>query len=150
MKEYDLIVVGAGCAGPAAAKKAAELGLKTLLLEKAQVPGEKNVSGTCLNAAALIDKDLHYLLAGPVEREIRSMRTYHITAERTSVFHEIPAKGILLLSIRRDRFDSWHTEQARRQARRSVWEPRWSISSRRTVSPAAWSRIPASGCAPRR
>jgi electron transfer flavoprotein-quinone oxidoreductase len=114
MNTYDLIVVGAGCAGPAAAKKAAELGLKTLLLEKAQVPGEKNVSGTCLNAAALIDKDLHYLLAGPVEREIRSMRTYHITAERTSVFHEIPARGILLLSIRRDRFDSWHTEQARR------------------------------------
>ena len=113
-EQYDVIVVGAGCAGPAAAKKAAELGLKTLLLEKARVPGEKNVSGTCLNAAALIDKDLHYLLAGPVEREIRSMRTYHITPERTSVFHEIPAKGILLLSIRRDRFDSWHTEQARK------------------------------------
>jgi len=112
--QYDVIVVGAGCAGPAAARKAAELGLKTLLLEKAQVPGEKNVSGTCLNAAALIDKDLHYLLAGPVEREIRSMRTYHITPERTSVFHEIPVKGILLLSIRRDRFDSWHTEQARK------------------------------------
>ncbi len=31
---YDVIVVGAGCAGPAAAKKAAELGLRTLLLEK--------------------------------------------------------------------------------------------------------------------
>ncbi len=113
-EQYDLIVVGAGCAGPAAAKKAAELGLKTLLLEKARIPGEKNVSGTCLNAAALIDKDLHYLMAGPVEREIRSMRTYHITPERTSVFHEIPARGILLLSIRRDRFDSWHTEQARK------------------------------------
>jgi flavin-dependent dehydrogenase len=112
---FDVIVVGAGCAGPAAAKKAAELGLKTLLLEKARVPGEKNVSGTCLNAAALIDKDLHYLLAGPVEREIRSMRTYHITPERTNVFHDIPTKGILLLSIRRDHFDSWHTEQARKE-----------------------------------
>ena len=26
--EYDIIIVGAGCAGPAAAKKAAELGIK--------------------------------------------------------------------------------------------------------------------------
>ncbi len=111
-EQYDLIVVGAGCAGPAAAKKAAELGLRTLLIEKAPVPGEKNVSGTCLNGAALIDPDLHYLLAGPVEREIRSMRTYHITAGRTNVFHDIPSEGILLLSIRRDHFDAWHTAQA--------------------------------------
>src|SRR5512136_22590 len=111
---YDVIVVGAGCAGPAAARKAAESGLRTLLIEKALHPGAKNISGTCLNTAALSDPDLHYLLEGPVEREIRSMRTYHITPERTTVIHESPAKGILLLSIRRDRFDEWHTEQARK------------------------------------
>ena len=109
---YDIIVVGAGCAGPAAARRAAALGLKTLILEKARTPGEKNVSGTCLNTAALSDPELHYLLDGPVEREIRSMRTYHITADRTTVFHEIPSKGILLLSIRRDMFDAWHTQKA--------------------------------------
>ncbi len=111
-EQYDLIVVGAGCAGPAAAKKAVELGLRTLLIEKAPVPGEKNVSGTCLQGPALVDPDLRYLLAGPVEREIRSMRTYHITPVRTTVFHEIPSEGILLLSIRRDHFDAWHTAQA--------------------------------------
>jgi electron transfer flavoprotein-quinone oxidoreductase len=111
---YDVIVVGAGCAGPAAARKAASLGMRTLLVEKAPHPGAKNVSGTCLNTAALSDPDLHYLLEGPVERVIRSMRTYHVSAERTTVFHEIPARGILLLSIRRDHFDSWHTEQARK------------------------------------
>lgn len=110
---YDVVVVGAGCAGPAAARKAASLGLSTILFEKANVPGEKNVSGTCLNTAALSDTDLHYLLEGPVEREIRSMRTYHITPERTTVIHEIPSRGILLLSIRRDRFDAWHVKQAR-------------------------------------
>jgi electron transfer flavoprotein-quinone oxidoreductase len=113
-RAFDVVVVGAGCAGPAAARKAAGLGLRTILIEKARVPGEKNVSGTCLNTAALSDPDLHYLLDGPVEREIRSMRTYQITKGRTTVIHEIPDKGILLLSIRRDRFDAWHTEQARR------------------------------------
>jgi flavin-dependent dehydrogenase len=111
---YDVVVVGAGCAGPAAARKAAQLGLKTILLEKARVPGEKNVSGTCLNTAALSDKDLHYLLDGPVEREIHSMRTYLVTKGRTTVIDERPDSGILLLSIRRDRFDAWHTEQARK------------------------------------
>jgi flavin-dependent dehydrogenase len=40
---FDIVVVGAGCAGPAAAKRAAENGLKTLLLEKANVPGEKRL-----------------------------------------------------------------------------------------------------------
>jgi electron transfer flavoprotein-quinone oxidoreductase len=111
---YDVVVVGAGCAGPAAARKAASLGMRTLLIEKAPHPGAKNVSGTCLNTAALSDPDLHYLLEGPVERVIRSMRTYHISPERTTVFHEIPARGILLLSIRRDHFDSWHADQARK------------------------------------
>ncbi|MCD6121878.1 MAG: FAD-binding protein [Spirochaetales bacterium] len=117
MKEklYDVIVVGAGCAGPAAAKKAAELGLRTLILEKAQTPGEKNVSGTCLNGAALLDPDLRYLVEGPVERTIKEMRTYHINEDRTTVFHEIPSKGILFLSIRRAHFDSWHIEQAKKR-----------------------------------
>jgi electron transfer flavoprotein-quinone oxidoreductase len=112
-RSFDIVVVGAGCAGPAAARRAAEKGLKTLLLEKANTPGEKNVSGTCLQTTALSDPDLNYLLAGPVEREIREMRTYQIHEGRTTVFHEIPARGILLLSIRRDHFDAWHTEQAR-------------------------------------
>jgi flavin-dependent dehydrogenase len=60
------------------------------------------------------DPDLQYLVEGPVEREIREIRTYHIASDRTTVFHEIPAQGILLLSVRRDEFDSWHTQQAKK------------------------------------
>ncbi|MCE7742065.1 MAG: NAD(P)/FAD-dependent oxidoreductase [Candidatus Heimdallarchaeota archaeon] len=112
--EYDVIVVGAGCAGPAAAKKAAELGLSVLLLEKSQVPGEKNVSGTCLNGAAILDPDLQYIVECPTERLIKEMRTYHINDDRTTVFHEIPSEGVLLLSVRRDHLDSWHTEEAKK------------------------------------
>ncbi|MHA1766115.1 MAG: NAD(P)/FAD-dependent oxidoreductase [Promethearchaeota archaeon] len=112
-KIYDVIVVGAGSAGPAAAKKCAELGLKTLLIEKSPEPGTKNISGTCINLAGLHNEDLYYIMKGPIEREIHSMRTYHINNSRTTVFNEIPAKGVLLLSIRRDIFDKWHTEQAK-------------------------------------
>lgn len=42
---YDVIVVGAGPAGSATAKKCAELGLKALLLEKRQLPRDKVCSG---------------------------------------------------------------------------------------------------------
>ncbi len=112
--EYDVIVVGAGCAGPAAAKKAAELGLKTLLLEKSRVPGEKNVSGTCLNMAALIDPDLQYIMKCPVEREIKEMCSYMVNESRTTMFKETPGQGLILLSVRRDHLDAWHTEQAKK------------------------------------
>ncbi len=43
--KYDVIVVGAGFGGPVAAKKCADAGLKTLLIERSAVPGEKVVSG---------------------------------------------------------------------------------------------------------
>jgi electron transfer flavoprotein-quinone oxidoreductase len=46
MEKYDVIVVGAGFGGPAAAKKCAEAGLRTLIVERGQRPGEKIVSGT--------------------------------------------------------------------------------------------------------
>ena len=45
MQEYDVVVVGAGFAGPVAAKKCAEAGLKTLMLERSENPGEKVISG---------------------------------------------------------------------------------------------------------
>ncbi len=44
-EEYDVVVVGAGFGGPVAARRCAEAGLKTLMLERSGVPGEKVVSG---------------------------------------------------------------------------------------------------------
>ena len=45
---YDLIVVGAGPGGTAAAKAAAEKKLKLLILERARTPGDKQMSGSYL------------------------------------------------------------------------------------------------------
>lgn len=45
MEKYDVVVVGAGYGGPVAARKCAQAGLHTLLLERSRVPGEKVVSG---------------------------------------------------------------------------------------------------------
>ena len=43
--EYDVIVVGAGFGGPVAAKRCADAGLKTLVIERSENVGEKVISG---------------------------------------------------------------------------------------------------------
>lgn len=45
---YDLIVVGAGPGGSACAKTGADKGLDVLLVERAEIPGQKNMSGSTL------------------------------------------------------------------------------------------------------
>jgi electron transfer flavoprotein-quinone oxidoreductase len=42
---YDVIVVGAGFGGPVAAKKCADAGLRTLMIERSENVGEKVISG---------------------------------------------------------------------------------------------------------
>lgn len=42
---YDVVVIGAGFGGPVAAKKCADAGLKTLMLERSENVGEKVISG---------------------------------------------------------------------------------------------------------
>jgi len=57
MKSYDLIVVGGGPGGSAAAKEAADAGLKTVILERGRFCGEKNSSGFGLSPKAARDFD---------------------------------------------------------------------------------------------
>ncbi|MCL2807595.1 MAG: NAD(P)/FAD-dependent oxidoreductase [Coriobacteriia bacterium] len=45
-ENYDVVIVGAGPSGTIAAKKAAEGGCKVVMLERAAVPGQKNMSGS--------------------------------------------------------------------------------------------------------
>ena len=52
MENYDLIVIGAGPGGYEAAFEAADLGMKTALVEK-DAPG-----GTCLNRGCIPTKSL--------------------------------------------------------------------------------------------
>ncbi len=44
-EKYDIVVVGAGFGGPIAAKKCADAGLKTLMIERSQNVGDKVISG---------------------------------------------------------------------------------------------------------
>lgn len=51
-RRWDVVVIGAGCAGPIAARELARAGCAVLLVDRAHFPRSK-VCGCCLNAAAL-------------------------------------------------------------------------------------------------
>lgn len=59
MKNYDVIVIGAGPAGYVAAIRCAQLGLKTVCIESYQnKEGEAALGGTCLNVGCIPSKAL--------------------------------------------------------------------------------------------
>ena len=53
MSQLDLVIIGSGPGGYVAAIKAAQLGLKTALVEK-----DPNLGGTCLNIGCIPSKAL--------------------------------------------------------------------------------------------
>ena len=75
--EYDVIVVGAGPAGAAAALTLARKGVDVLMLEKARVPGERNMTGGVIYGDfpgewGLISLVPNFEEAAPLERRIVS------------------------------------------------------------------------------
>ena len=76
MKAYDLIVIGAGPGGYEAAFEAADLGMKTALVEK------EALGGTCLNHGCIPTKSL--LHAAELYRSISMASAFGITADKVS------------------------------------------------------------------
>ncbi|MFT4313724.1 MAG: FAD-dependent oxidoreductase, partial [Wolbachia pipientis] len=77
MNEYDITVIGSGPGGYIAAIRAAQLGLKTAIVEK-----EENLGGICLNWGCIPTKSL--LRASEVYRLIRRSEEFGIKVKDTS------------------------------------------------------------------
>ncbi len=102
---YDVVVIGAGPAGSAAAKKCVDGGLKTLLIEKHKLPRRKNCSGIIMNVAQ------NYILEnfGPIPEN-----TFGKPYAFRGVGFYFPSVGMIHvendcynLYIWRDKFDHW-------------------------------------------
>jgi geranylgeranyl reductase family protein len=104
---YDVIVAGAGPAGAVAAKKCAEQGLKTLLLERRKLPRDKVCSGMivgCL-AKALVEEAFGRLPQEIILSTLSGLALWVPGAGRQTINSDIA------ITWRRD-LDYWMTRKA--------------------------------------
>jgi electron transfer flavoprotein-quinone oxidoreductase len=121
MKNYDLIIVGAGPGGSVAAKTAAENGLRTIFFERSRIPGEKNSSGCGLGPRMF--RDFPEMMKNLTSDKCPSMRAgaasrnyfinkddivagYIMARPTESVSYE-PAKSWITMNVYRSEFDPW-------------------------------------------
>ncbi len=115
-ERFDAIVVGAGPAGITAAKELAAAGLSTVVLERGQYPGAKNVSGGILYRQPTEEMCPGFEAEAPLERPIIEQRYLMLTEDallggvyRSMRFAEPPYNAY---SVLRAEFDRWYATKA--------------------------------------
>ena len=116
---FDVIIVGAGPAGSAAALVTARAGLKVLLIERGEYPGAKNVSGAAFYGSAILHKLIpNWWEQAPVERYI-CRRDLVLMSATTAVSLDFRSAGPSYVeppynafTILRPKFDRWFAAQA--------------------------------------
>lgn len=115
-EKFDVIIVGAGLAGSAAAYMLAKEGLEVVLIERGQYPGSKNLSGGVLYGRVLEKLIPEYWKEAPVERFITNQVISFMSENasfnidfKSQIFSEQPYNAF---SVLRGKFDRWLGEQA--------------------------------------
>lgn len=117
-KSFEAAIVGAGPAGISAAYKLADQGVSTIVFERGEFPGAKNISG-----GVLYGRDLEKIIPDfdnrkcPVERNIVESRIWYLTKDggynlsyRDTVFQESRRHNVF--TVGRAKFDRWYADQA--------------------------------------
>ena len=114
-EHFDVIVVGAGPSGNAAAYTVAKAGLKVLQLERGESPGSKNVQGAILYADALEKIIPEFREDAPLERHLIEQRMWVLDDEsyvgstyRSQAFNTAPYNRYTII---RAQFDRWFSRK---------------------------------------
>lgn len=115
MEKFDVIVVGAGLAGLAAAYTLAGEGIEVVVLERGDYPGSKNVSGGRLYLNPVRDLFPGLWDGAPFERAIVREGATLMARNRSFTFHytgsELRTDKPQSYSILRSKFDRWFSER---------------------------------------
>ena len=116
-EQFDVIVVGAGPSGNAAAYTMAREGLRVLQLERGEYPGSKNVQGAILYANALEEIIPDFRDDAPLERHIIEQRMWTMDDKsyvgmhyRSEDFNEEKPNRYTII---RAQFDKWFNRKVR-------------------------------------
>lgn len=116
MEKFEVIIVGAGLAGLAAAYTLAGSGVEVLVLERGDYPGAKNVTGGRLYVHPIRDLFPDLWQQAPLERPIVREGITLIAKERSVSLDytggELRQSPFQSHSVLRARFDRWFAEQA--------------------------------------
>ena len=119
LKEFDVIVVGAGPAGASAALRMAQNGLDVLLLERGETPGSKKMFGGMMPFFPVAEEIIpDFWRKAPWERHVVK-RILHVLAEQSSTAMEFesdsfdcpPYNGYTLF---RPILDRWLAQEAQK------------------------------------
>jgi electron transfer flavoprotein-quinone oxidoreductase len=122
--EFDVVVVGAGPSGVAAAMSAARGGASVCLVERGPFPGAKNVYGGVFYGRILESLVPRWWEKAPVQRWITRRSTMMLTGEqaitldvRAEAWCRPPHNGV---TVYRPQFDAWFADEAVRAGVRLV------------------------------
>ncbi|MDR0500220.1 MAG: NAD(P)/FAD-dependent oxidoreductase [Coriobacteriales bacterium] len=116
MADFDAIVVGSGCAGAVAAHELASAQKNTLVIERGERNGAKNMSGGRLYTHSLAAVFPEYKTEAPLERRIAHERLSFITDDACTTVDF--SSGQMLVpnsdsySVLRAEFDEWLSSKA--------------------------------------
>jgi digeranylgeranylglycerophospholipid reductase len=112
MNKYDVIVIGAGPAGSAAAKVVVERGFKAILLEEHTLVGVPEHCWGLLHRTTRPELTEEILETMPKSVVIREYRLERVFAPSGKIVQEIPVTGTADYLVRRDEFDRELARQA--------------------------------------